>query len=99
MVNKAYMKRNKEIFQTHRLKSYIVDVAHWQSWMGTDKKSCCQCCGKKNSPACSIKDKRAKGKGSPNRWGEIFTARAICSKCINEIEEFLGVKFKRSYAP
>lgn len=98
-MNKAYMKRNEKIFSPHRLKNLIVGVAHWQSWKATDKKTLCQCCGKRNSPSCDIQDKRARRVKHPREWGEIFAARNICSKCINEIEEFLGVKFKRSYAP
>ena len=98
-VNKAYMKRNAKVFAPHRLKNLIVGVAHWQSWKAQDKKNLCQCCGKKNSPSCDITDKRAKRVKSPKEWGEIYAARMVCQSCIKNIEEFLGVEFKRSYAP
>lgn len=95
---KKFIKAHKEHFTPGRARYIEVVVAHWQSIVANDKTSRCSCCKKKNSPVCSLRNRRQRNR-KERTYGDMRFTNHTCQDCVSNIQKELGVEFKYDYCP
>lgn len=92
-----YTISNKYLADKKYYKNNKWSIAHWQSWAAQGKVGSCPCgCGYYNGTLTNKRSRTYKG-GIENSCKEVSVH--FCENCIQKIEDIIGEKFKRSYAP